>query len=226
MGDVQERLEPMLPFPSKYKKPVTNFANGLDDAMIKTMGLEVFVRLFKQSPESEGFFNQSNDRLCFIVGKAFKYGADIYSEPDKIASEVQALGIRHIMFQIATEYFKPFVKVMLSVAADQNNDPVLLQGLAWSLETVAAIMVHTIDSNSNPLLTAVLNNKPKQIKKVLGEVPRGKRQGAALGTAVWVKGQWVLKSCFRQAVFRNAFGCGGACQNFPDVAAIALPEFP
>merc|ERR1711972_683704 len=150
--DVEERLEPMLPLPNRYKKPVTNFANGLDDAMVKTMGLEVFVRLFKQSPESEGFFNQSNDRLCFIVGKAFKFGADIYQEPDKIANDVQALGIRHIMFQIATEYFKPFVKVMLSVAADYNN-------------------------------------KPKLARKVLGEVPRGKRQGAVLGNAVWVKGQ-------------------------------------
>jgi hemoglobin-like flavoprotein len=189
--DVQKRLEPMLPLPNKYKKPVTTFVNGLDDAMVKTIGLEVFVRLFKQAPKAEGFFNQSNDRLCFIVGRAFKYGADIYQEPEKIATDVQALGMRHIMFQIATEYFKPFVEVVLSVVADHNNDPVLLQGLAWSLETVAAIMVHTIDTNSNPLLSAVLNNKPKQVRKVLGEVPRGKRQGAALGNAVWVKGQWV-----------------------------------
>jgi hemoglobin-like flavoprotein len=188
---VQDRLEPMLPLPGKYKKVVQNFVNSVDERQAKELGLEVFVRLFKAAPESEGFFNQSNDRLCFIVFKAIKFGADVYQETETIAADIKSLGIRHIMFQLDTKYFTPFVQVVISVIKDMNDDPLLLEGIAWSMETVAAIMVHTIDTNSNPLISAVLDNKPKQAKKVLGAVPRGKRQGAALGNSMWVKGEWV-----------------------------------
>jgi hypothetical protein len=181
-GSVQECLQPKLALPGKYAKPVTTFTADIDAATQRQIGLAVFQQLFKLMPESEMYFKQSNDRLCFIVEQAFRFSTNLLQEPGKTADEATALGLKHIMFGVATKYFDPFVACCIEVAQTYTDDAVALEGLAWSMETVAAIMVHTIETGSTPLLRAVLANNPKQVRKELGAMPKGKRAKAALGT--------------------------------------------
>lgn len=178
---VQAQLEPMLSLPGQYEKPVEKFFSALTVSERKALGLAVFERLFKLEPKSELYFLQSNDRLCFIVGRAFGFSVEVYQDPKQTVDAVTYLGLKHIMYGIPEYYFEPFVLCCLEELSIRCEDPDTINGFDWSMRLVQSIMVQAIEDGSNPLLKAVLKNNPKQVRRELAKMPRGQRAAASLG---------------------------------------------
>lgn len=153
----------------------------LDQAEKNSFGLAVFKRLFDAAPRSESYFKQSNTRLCFIVSRALEMSMEIYQEPTRLANDVTSLGIRHIMWNIPTTFFEPFLQAMLDECLFRySTHPLGVEGLEWALRIIAGIMVQTIDEGSSPLIEAVVRNRPKAVKKALADYPRRDRAIACL----------------------------------------------
>mmetsp|Transcript_52673 Transcript_52673/g.83571 ORF Transcript_52673/g.83571 Transcript_52673/m.83571 type:complete len:495 (+) Transcript_52673:108-1592(+) len=178
---VREHLEPMLPLPKQYAKPVEKFFSDLDAKEMRHLGMKVFERMFKLEPKSEDYFLQSNDRLCFIVQRAFGFSTEIYQDPKQTVDAITHLGLKHIMYGIPEKYFEPFVACCLEELSCRCEDPNTIRGFDWSMRLVQSIMVQAIEDGSNPLLKAVIANNPKQVRRELAKFPRGKRAAAALG---------------------------------------------
>jgi len=179
---VESKLTPCLDLPGRYEKPVERFVTGLDDQQFRELGLAVFDKMFAARPKSEDYFKQSNERLCFIARKAFEFSMEILQEPKRTVDILTGLGLKHIMFGIPEQYFAPFVECCMEAARERCTDSIAVEGLHWSMLIVAAVMVNTIEDGSNPLITAVLKNNPKQVRRELSKCPRSQRAGAALGS--------------------------------------------
>jgi len=136
--------------------------------------------MFQSDPETERVFNQSNERLMFIVEKALEFSGTIYQEPTRMNQAIGALGLRHIMFGAKPENFQLFCQMMEEELNSRQVDPVVVAGVIWSLKVIACIMARTVEEGSTPILVAALANKPKKLKEVLQQQPRGTRSKAML----------------------------------------------
>jgi len=178
---VARNLQAKLHLPRSYEPAVEGLVHRLDQEEKKSFALEVFKRLFAMVPHSESFFKQSNTRLIFIVGRALDMCMNIYKEPTRLVNEITSLGIRHIMWNIPTTYFDPFVQCMLDEAiARYGASQQAIEGLEWSMRIIASIMVDTIDEGSSALVEAVVLNRPKAVKKALTDYARKDRAPACL----------------------------------------------
>jgi len=178
---VSNELSRCADCPKRYSRGTSSFINGLSDKEKTDLSMNVFKRIFLLEPQTEFFFKQNNMRLIFIVKKVLDFTINIYESPDKIHDELAALGLKHIMWQIPPQFFQPFIDCVLAEIETRGADQLVMEGLTWALQTVAAIMVHTIEDGSNPLLRAVLRNNAKETKKELGKLARGDRMQAAVG---------------------------------------------
>mmetsp|Transcript_57801 Transcript_57801/g.161305 ORF Transcript_57801/g.161305 Transcript_57801/m.161305 type:complete len:384 (-) Transcript_57801:147-1298(-) len=180
---VEVQLKRSLELPLKYEKSVANFVGALENKELRDIGMNVWKRMFAIDPEAENVFRQSNERLIFIVQKAFEFSARIFKEPTRMNDDLRALGLRHIMFGAKPKNFATFVQCVEQELIARNVDEVAVAGTKWSMQVVACIMARTVEEGSTPLLMAALSNKPKELKKVLAQTPRGKRAQSMLGTA-------------------------------------------
>merc|ERR1712228_800843 len=139
---------------------VQKLVTSLDQAEKTSFAFSVFKNLFDEAPVAQDYFKQSNTRLIFIVSRALDMCTELYQEPTRTVNDIVSLGIRHIMWNIPTTFFEPFVRVMLCECnARYSEHPLAIQGLKWSLTVISHIMVQTIDEGSSPLITAVVLNK-------------------------------------------------------------------
>jgi len=177
---IAEDLNKSIELPKKYHFKVDNLVTDLSLDEKRTIGLNVFKRLFVLNPKTESLFKQNNERLAFIVRRAMEFSLQIFSSPAETVTELIALGLKHIMWQIPTEYFEPFLVCCLQEVQDKCGSD-NLEAFAWALEIVASTLVLTIKDGSNPILTAVLNNNPKAVRRELGNLPRVQRPCAVVG---------------------------------------------
>lgn len=182
---VEVRLAMHLERALRYRVPVTDVVQGWTDNDKRKLSLQVFLRLFELHPKSENYFKQNNERLAVMVLRALDFSANLFEEPKGTLNDITALALKHIMFGIPTTYFKPFIAGIVEQFKRSGEPDSTLEALQWALETVAACMELTIEEGSNPLLTAVLQNRPKQVRKELGKLPKNRRAGVAVGIAAW-----------------------------------------
>jgi len=60
------------------------------------------------------------------------------------------------------------------------DDPMVVDGMNWSLTIIACILSRGVEAGSTPLLMAALNNNVKQLKGEMAAIPRGQRGMAML----------------------------------------------
>jgi hypothetical protein len=176
--DVQ--LKESLLLPSKYEKPVDRWVTSLERQERRDIGMAVWGRMFVIDPDSERIFNQSNERLMFIVEKALEFSGTIYQEPTRMNQDIGALGLRHIMFGAKPENFQLFCQVMEAELTSRQVDKLVVAGIIWSLKVIACIMARTVEEGSTPILEAALANSPKKLKQLLNQQPRGTRSKAVI----------------------------------------------
>jgi len=177
---VDALLGASLQLPKKYDKKVDSWVNGLERQERRDLSMSVWKRMFAADPQTESFFKQSNERLIFIVEKALEFSAKIYAAPTQVDTEIRALGLRHIMFGAQPKNFSLFVKMMEEELKDRKVEDTTIDGIIWTLTIIACIMSRTVEEGSTPILMAALSNNPKQLKKVLGQQPRGNRSQSML----------------------------------------------
>merc|ERR1712224_649504 len=179
---VEEILSANMGKPAEYGKAVEQSIKSMDEADKKQFGLNAFNALFDKQPKAEDHFNTSNSRLSVLAMNVLDLCAEMYQDPTRTEQIVTSLGLRHIMYNISLEYFEPFVVAFVEELAGFVKDPLALAGVEWVLTQIAAIMINTVKEGSNPLLRAVINNSPKQVRAALAPVAKKDRAGACLGT--------------------------------------------
>jgi len=177
---IQAQLEQSLPLPPKYEKPVVRWAESLDQEELDDLCMSVWKRLFVIDAEAENVFKQSNQRLIFIARMAIQFSAKIYGEPTKMKAEMQELGLKHIFHRVDPKYFPVFVTCMDEEIKSRTEDSVISEGIKWSLSIIASILGRTVEAGSTPVLMAALENRPKELTKLLGQTARGKRTKACV----------------------------------------------
>jgi len=166
--------------PAKYEKAVDKLVNSMSPEEKSQFGLNAFNRLFDAEPHSEDHFKTSNARLSMLAGKSLELSMQMYKEPTRVMNEVTSLGLRHIMYNIPTAYFEPFVQGIVDEIRCFTDDEEAIEGVEWTMTQIACIMVYTIDTGSTPLLRAVVSNDPKMVRKALGNESRKNRAAACL----------------------------------------------
>jgi len=175
MDGVEQILHANRALPGKYEKAVERFVSSLPDEEKRQYGLNAFNRFFDKVPKAENHFNTSNARLSFLAAKGLDMAMDMYKTPTRAVNDTTTLGLRHIMYNIETSYFEPFVQALVEELKNITTDELVIEGIEWSLMQIACIMVFTIDEGSNPLLMAVIANSPKMVKAALAGVARKDR---------------------------------------------------
>jgi len=176
--DVQ--LKDSLKLPRKYEKPVANWVSELEREERRSISMAIWKRMFSIDPEAERVFKQSNERLMFIVEKAFEFSAKIYQNPSETREYIQGLGLRHIMFGAKPKNFQIFVGCMKDELTERGIDEIVINGVDWSVSVIASTMARTVEQGSTPILMAALSNNAKELKKCLASQPRGNRAKAML----------------------------------------------
>jgi len=177
---VEEILTLSAPLPAKYEKAVSQVLPQMTDEDKKKFGLNAFNRLFDAVPKSEDFFNTSNSRLSVLATRALEMACEMYKDPMRVLNETFSLGLRHIMYNVPTDFFSHFVSSIVEELREFTTDLVAIEGVEWTLTTIGAIMVYTINEGSNPILRAVISNNAKEVRKALAPQARGNRAAACL----------------------------------------------
>merc|ERR1711953_336006 len=177
---IDTQLKDSLKQPPKYEKPVDRWVNDLERNERRAISMAIWNRMFAKDPEAERVFKQSNERLIFIVEKAFENTARIYQSPSETRQYIQGLGLRHIMFGAKPHNFAMFVGCMKEELTDRGVDETVINGIDWSLSVIASTMARTVEQGSTPILMAALSNNAKELKKCLAAQPRGNRAKSML----------------------------------------------
>lgn len=180
---VKVHLQHHMRLPGKYEAALQSLIASLSAAEKQAVGRKAFDKLFDKWPKSEDSFKQSNSRLFFIVVRIVDMALSLIKEPKAMVDEITALGLRHLMYGIPTKFVAPFVSCIIDAIQAKGRDPLALEGFAWSLSVIGTVMVRTIDAGSNPLLSAIMHNDAKKVKRALSSLPRADRAGMALGMA-------------------------------------------
>jgi len=177
---VEKIVMSSMALPKKYEKAVHKLVSDMGEEEQKKFGLKAFNRLFDAHPKTEDYFITSNSRLSVLMSIALKMSNDMYREPTRMVNETTSLGLRHIMYNIPTVFFEPFVSAIVEELKTISTDALAIEGVEWSLTQIACIMVYTIDEGSNPLLRAVIANSKKDVKAALSGVARKDRAEVCL----------------------------------------------
>mmetsp|Transcript_127272 Transcript_127272/g.407038 ORF Transcript_127272/g.407038 Transcript_127272/m.407038 type:complete len:350 (+) Transcript_127272:354-1403(+) len=118
---VEEKLEPSLALPAMYERAVANLTSEMAPEDKRKIGMEAFKQLFRKLPDTEKYFKQNNERLCFFVTRAIEMSGEIYQDPVRLINDTLSLGLRHIMYQVNTQYFEPFVFCMLEEGPERSS---------------------------------------------------------------------------------------------------------
>jgi len=173
---IDTQLKLALPLPSKYEVPVARWVQDENDSKtLGEIGLRVWFRMFEKEPRVENVFKQSNERLKWIAVQAMVYSAQIYGNPTEMNSQMQALGLKHIMFRVDPRYFALFVQCIDEEIRSMGVDENVCNGMNWSLTVIACILARSVEAGSTPLLMAALSNNVKALKEELAGTARGKR---------------------------------------------------
>jgi len=177
---VAKMLSDCVVMPSKYEKAVEKLMQEMQDDEHKSFGVNAFNRLFDSHPGAENYFKSSNSRLNVLALKGLELAAMMYKEPTRVANEVAALGLRHIMYMVSVEFFEPLVNAMVEELRTHTTDVKAVEGIQYTLTLIGTIMVTTVNEGATPLLTAVATNSVKGVQRALAVVPRGKRADVCL----------------------------------------------
>jgi hemoglobin-like flavoprotein len=178
---IDTQLKLSLPLPAKYEIPVTRWVKEVNTPeQLGEIGLKVWYRMFAKEPKVEDVFKQSNERLKWIAVQAMLYSSAIYADPTAMNIQMQALALKHIMFKVNPGYFSLFVECIDEEVRSMCDDPMVVDGMNWSLTIIACILSRGVEAGSTPLLMAALNNNVKQLKGEMAAIPRGQRGMAML----------------------------------------------
>jgi hemoglobin-like flavoprotein len=178
---IDTQLKLSLPLPAKYEIPVTRWVKEVNTPeQLGEIGLKVWYRMFAKEPKVEDVFKQSNERLKWIAVQAMLYSSAIYADPTAMNIQMQALALKHIMFKVNPAYFPLFVECIDEEVRSMCDDPMVVDGMNWSLTIIACILSRGVEAGSTPLLMAALNNNVKQLKGEMAAIPRGQRGMAML----------------------------------------------
>lgn len=180
---IAEQLERAIPLPRRYVKAVQHFVAGLSKEQRHQLGVKTFDRLFRESSEVSSYFKSSNTRLAFIVKQALDYSARLFDEPAQMVEEMQALGLKHIMFQAQAKFFHPWASALVAEVQQICQDEEVVEGMNYAMCIIASIMGQAVETGSTPVLQAVANDDVKALKRALQAAPRAARFEAALGSA-------------------------------------------
>jgi hemoglobin-like flavoprotein len=173
---IDTQLKLALPLPAKYEVPVARWVQDENDAKsLGDIGLKVWFRMFVKEPSVENVFKQSNERLKWIAVQAMVYSAQIYGNPTEMNNQMQALGLKHIMFRVNPRYFALFVACIDEEVREMGVDETVANGMNWSLTVIACILARSVEAGSTPLLMAALSNNVTALKAELAGTARGKR---------------------------------------------------
>jgi len=173
---IDTQLKLALPLPAKYEVPVARWIQDENDQKsLGDIGLKVWFRMFEKEPSVENVFKQSNERLKWIAVQALVYSAQIYANPTEMNTQMQALGLKHIMFRVNPKYFALFVSCIDDELRAMGVDTNVVNGINWSLTVIACILARSVESGSTPLLMAALSNNVKALKQELAGTARGTR---------------------------------------------------
>jgi len=178
---IDTQLKLSLPLPAKYEIPVTRWVKEVNTPEeLGEIGLKVWYRMFAKEPKVEDVFKQSNERLKWIAVQAMLYSSAIYADPTAMNIQMQALALKHIMFKVNPAYFALFVECIDEEVRSRCDDPMVVDGMNWSLTIIACILARGVEAGSTPLLMAALKNNVKQLKGEMAAIPRGQRGMAML----------------------------------------------
>merc|ERR1719454_2411696 len=128
---VESVLTNTLPLPGRYEKAVETAVGDMSEKDKKTYGLNACNRFFAKQKKAEDHFNTSNARLSVLAMQGLNLCQDIYKEPTRLVNVVTSLGLKHIMYNISTDYFDSFVEACVEELACWTNDTAAVEGVEW-----------------------------------------------------------------------------------------------
>merc|ERR1712238_291650 len=113
------------------------------------------------------------DTIADSLNKSIELPKKYHSKVERLVTDLDLDEKRTIGLNV---FKRLFVQEVQDKCGSDNLEP-----FAWALEIVASQLVLTIEDGSNPLLSAVLKNSPKDVRKELGKMPRAQRPCAVVG---------------------------------------------
>jgi len=181
---IDTQLKLAMPLPAKYEVSVKRWINDEQDLKsLGDIGLKVWFRMFAKEPSAENVFKQSNERLKWIAVQALNSAVNIYANPTAVNTQMQALGLKHIMFRVKPHLFALFVACIDEELREMGTDKNVADGINWSLTVVACILARAVADGSTPILIAALTNDVKTLKAELAGTARKERGFLCLNAA-------------------------------------------
>merc|ERR1712159_856941 len=161
--------------PPKWERALGKALASLDENTKFEVRKDIYARFFAAAPAGQDYFKQSNTYLHFIADRVIAMTLELYQNPVQMVDDVSALGLRHVGYDIPTEFFGPFVSACVEVLMTVTSDMDCVESFRWSLGLIAKMLVRTIQEGSTIVMKAINTNSAKQLRKAISCAPRGER---------------------------------------------------
>lgn len=173
--NVERLLKATLGSPRGWESALGKLFSSLDEDQFYEFRAHIYSRFFAVAPSGQDYFKQSDSRLHFIASQVLSMTLDIYRDPQRMADEISALGLRHVGYAVPTDLFGPFVTACIEVMDTVTKDCKAVEAFRWSLALISKLLVRTINEGSTIVMKAITTNSRKQLQKAISCAPRGQR---------------------------------------------------
>eukprot|EP00931_Biecheleriopsis_adriatica_P078393 TRINITY_DN5185_c0_g1_i1.p1 TRINITY_DN5185_c0_g1~~TRINITY_DN5185_c0_g1_i1.p1 ORF type:complete len:1127 (+),score=272.86 TRINITY_DN5185_c0_g1_i1:63-3443(+) len=183
-GNVERMLTNLMGKPALMEKALETMMLSMTEDDMNFLRREMYKTFFTLAPAGQDYFKQSTTRLYWIADKWFAMTYDIYREPKEMVDSLSALGLRHVGYDIPTEFFAPFVAAAVEVVRQLTSSEEAAEAFRWSLTLISKILVRTVLEGSTIVMKAINTNQESSLQKAIAVSPRGKRSLELLNITV------------------------------------------
>eukprot|EP00933_Yihiella_yeosuensis_P015428 TRINITY_DN1346_c0_g1_i1.p1 TRINITY_DN1346_c0_g1~~TRINITY_DN1346_c0_g1_i1.p1 ORF type:complete len:1126 (+),score=265.45 TRINITY_DN1346_c0_g1_i1:107-3484(+) len=177
--NVERMLKSLMGKPAVMEKALERFILSFTEDSQNYLRREIYARFFALAPAGQDYFKQSTTRLYWVADRVTELTMEMYRDPKKIREDISGVGLRHVGYDIPTEFFAPYVTGAVEVIRSMNADETAEEAFRFSLSLIGRMMVRTVNEGSTIVMKAINVNSASQLRKAVSCAPRGKR-------ATWV----------------------------------------
>lgn len=120
--NTERMLQTLMGKPIGMQSELQAFAERIDDVLRMQLRKRIYATFFAIAPAGQDFFKQSTTRLHFIADRILEMTVNIFQDPDKMAEEISALGLRHVGYAVPTDLFGAFVSACITVIRELSGN--------------------------------------------------------------------------------------------------------
>eukprot|EP00933_Yihiella_yeosuensis_P015429 TRINITY_DN1346_c0_g1_i2.p1 TRINITY_DN1346_c0_g1~~TRINITY_DN1346_c0_g1_i2.p1 ORF type:complete len:1124 (+),score=272.40 TRINITY_DN1346_c0_g1_i2:107-3478(+) len=177
--NVERMLKSLMGKPCIMEKALERFIMSFNEDNLNYLRREIYARFFALAPAGQDYFKQSTTRLYWVADRVTELTMEMYRDPKKIREDISGVGLRHVGYDIPTEFFAPYVTGAVEVIRSMEADEMAEEAFRFSLSLIGRMMVRTVNEGSTIVMKAINVNSASQLRKAVSCAPRGKR-------ATWV----------------------------------------